>query len=46
MYILEGKGIDATHTTLGIKNKVYADSTMMNVRRRIRVVEIDNIRLL
>jgi hypothetical protein len=40
MYMLERIGIDATHTTLGIKSKVY------NVMRRIRVVEIDNIRLL
>lgn len=44
MYMLERIGIDATHTTLGIKNKVYADSTVMNVMRRIRIVEIDNIK--
>lgn len=25
MYILEGIGIDATHTTLGIKDKGYTD---------------------
>lgn len=46
MYMLERIGIDATHTTLGIKNKIYVDSTVMNVMRRIRVVESGNIRLL
>lgn len=47
MYILESIGIDATHTTLGIENKEYTDSTVMNAMRRIiRVVEIDNRRLL
>lgn len=46
MYMLERIGIDATHTTLGIKNKVYVDSTVMNIMRRIRVVESGNIRLL
>lgn len=44
--MLERVGIDATHITLGIKNKIYVDSTVMNVMRRIRVVESGNIRLL
>ena len=48
MYICEDIDIDATHTALGIKDKEYTDSTVMNVMRRIiRVVEmIDNRRLL
>lgn len=44
--MLERIGIDATHTTLEIKNKIYVDSTVINVMRRIRVVESGNIRLL
>ena len=46
MYILESIGIDATHTALGIEDKGYVDSTVINVMRRIRVVESGNIRLL
>ena len=46
MYMLERIDIDATHTTLGIKKKIYVDSTVMNIMRRIRVVESGSIRLL